>query len=297
MTDICSIGHITRDKVITPQHTTYMAGGTSFYMALGISCLPRKVDFQLVTKVGREEMLQVNNLRQICSDVVCYPSAQSVYFENKYHADGNHRTQRVLAKADPFTIEEMRPLQAKVFHLGSLLSDDFSPDVVQHLATKGRVSIDAQGYLREVVGQEVRAVEWKDKEKILSCTDVLKLNEREMEVVTHSRDPHAVAKSLAGYGVKEVIVTLDRFGSIIYAEGKFYDIPAYKPKELVDATGCGDTYSTGYLYCRLQGMGYEESGKFAAAMCTLKLERSGPFDGTIDDIYEVIENRARNCAL
>lgn len=297
MTDICSIGHITRDKVITPRHTTYMAGGTSFYMAHGISRLPRKVDFQLVTKVGREEMLQVNNLRQICSDVVCYPSAQSVYFENKYHADGNHRTQRVLAKADPFTIEEMRPLQAKVFHLGSLLSDDFSPDVVQHLATKGRVSIDAQGYLREVVGQEVRASEWKDKEKILSCTDVLKLNEREMEVVTHSRDPHAVAKSLAGYGVKEVIVTLDRFGSIIYAEGKFYDIPAYKPKELVDATGCGDTYSTGYLYCRLQGMGYEESGKFAAAMCTLKLERSGPFDGTIDDIYEVIENRARNCAL
>jgi hypothetical protein len=274
-----------------------MAGGTSFYMAHGISRLPRKVDFQLVTKVGREEMLQVNNLRQICSDVVCYPSAQSVYFENKYHADGNHRTQRVLAKADPFTIEEMRPLQAKVFHLGSLLSDDFSPDVVQHLATKGRVSIDAQGYLREVVGQEVRAAEWKDKEKILSCTDVLKLNEREMEVVTHSRDPHAVAKSLAGYGVKEVIVTLDRFGSIIYAEGKFYDIPAYKPKELVDATGCGDTYSTGYLYCRLQGMGYEESGKFAAAMCTLKLERSGPFDGTIDDIYEVIENRARDCAL
>lgn len=297
MTDICSIGHITRDKVITPRHTIYMAGGTSFYMAHGISRLPRKVDFQLVTKVGREEMLQVNNLRQICSDVVCYPSAQSVYFENKYHADGNHRTQRVLAKADPFTIEEMRPLQAKVFHLGSLLSDDFSPDVVQHLATKGRVSIDAQGYLREVVGQEVRASEWKDKEKILSCTDVLKLNEREMEVVTHSRDPHAVAKSLAGYGVKEVIVTLDRFGSIIYAEGKFYDIPAYKPKELVDATGCGDTYSTGYLYCRLQGMGYEESGKFAAAMCTLKLERSGPFDGTIDDIYEVIENRARDCAL
>ena len=105
MTDICSIGHITRDKVITPRHTTYMAGGTSFYMALGISCLPHKVDFQLVTKVGREEMLQVNNLRQICSDVVCYPSAQSVYFENKYHADGNHRTQRVLAKADPFTID------------------------------------------------------------------------------------------------------------------------------------------------------------------------------------------------
>ncbi len=78
MTDICSIGHITRDKVITPRQTIYMAGGTSFYMTHGISRLPHKVDFQLVTKVGQEEMLQVNKLRQICSDVVCYPSAQSV---------------------------------------------------------------------------------------------------------------------------------------------------------------------------------------------------------------------------
>jgi sugar/nucleoside kinase (ribokinase family) len=58
---------------------------------------------------------------------------------------------------------------------------------------------------------------------------------------------------------------------------------------VVDATGCGDTYSTGYLYCRSQGMGYEESGKFAAAMCTLKLEHSGPFDRTIKDIRKIIK--------
>ena len=28
----------------------------------------------------------------------------------------------------------------------------------------------------------------------------------------------------------------------------------YEPKEIVDATGCGDTYSAGYLWCRAQGM-------------------------------------------
>ena len=56
-------------------------------------------------------------------------------------------------------------------------------------------------------------------------------------------------------------------------------------REVVDATGCGDTYSAGYLYCRAKGMDYAESGRFAAAMCTLKLEHTGPFDKTIDDIY------------
>ncbi len=288
MTDICCIGHITRDKIITPESTVYMAGGTSFYMSYGISRLPKTVSYELVTKVGKGQLPEVEKMRQAGIDVRCYDSRHTVYFENKYGANSDNRTQRVLAKADPFTLEEMKPLEAKVFHLGSLLADDFSPEVVEYLSTKGRVSIDVQGYLREVVGEEVRAVEWKDKERILACTDILKLNEHEMEVITHSKNPRTVALQLADMGVKEVIITLGSYGSLIYSEGRFYEVPAYKPEVLVDATGCGDTYSTGYLWMRLQGASCEEAGRFAAAMCTLKLEHSGPFDKTLADIRRIM---------
>lgn len=292
MTDICCIGHITRDKIITPESTVYMAGGTSFYMSYGISRLPKTVSYELVTKVGKGQLPEVEKMRQAGIDVRCYDSRHTVYFENKYGANSDNRTQRVLAKADPFTLEEMKPLEAKVFHLGSLLADDFSPEVVEYLSTKGRVSIDVQGYLREVVGEEVRAVDWKDKERILACTDILKLNEHEMEVITHSKNPRTVALLLADMGVKEVIITLGSYGSLIYSEGRFYEVPAYKPEVLVDATGCGDTYSTGYLWMRLQGASCEEAGRFAAAMCTLKLEHSGPFDKTIADIHRVMRRKA-----
>lgn len=288
MKDICCIGHITRDKVITPKSTVYMAGGTSFYMSCGISHLPRQIDYQLVTKVGQGQLHEVEKICNLGIDTICYPSQHTVYFENKYGEDSNNRTQRVLAKADAFTMEEMGPLEAKLFHLGSLLSDDFSPEVVKYLSTKGKVSIDVQGYLREVVDEQVHPIDWKDKEQILSCTDILKLNEHEMEVITNSKNPRTVAMKLAEYGVSEVVITLGSFGSLIYAEGKFFEIPAYTPSEVVDATGCGDTYSAGYLYCRMQGMDYVESGKFAAAMCTLKLEHSGPFDRTVTDIRKVI---------
>lgn len=292
MTDICCIGHITRDKIITPESTVYMAGGTSFYMSYGISRLPKTVSYELVTKVGKGQLPEVEKMRQAGIDVRCYDSRHTVYFENKYGANSDNRTQRVLAKADQFTLEEMKPLEAKVFHLGSLLADDFSPEVVEYLSTKGRVSIDVQGYLREVVGEEVRAVDWKDKERILACTDILKLNEHEMEVITHSKNPRTVALQLADMGVKEVIITLGSYGSLIYSEGRFYEVPAYKPEVLVDATGCGDTYSTGYLWMRLQGASCEEAGRFAAAMCTLKLEHSGPFDKTIADIHRVMRRKA-----
>ena len=288
MKDICCIGHVTRDKIITPRQTVNMAGGTSFYFAYGMNQLPKKVSFQLVTKVGEGSMPEIEKMRQAGIDVECFKSRHTVYFENKYGHDSNRRTQRVLAKADPFTVEEMQHLDARIYHLGSLLADDFSPEVVECLSKKGMVSIDVQGYLREVRGEKVYAVDWKDKEEILSVTDIVKLNEYEMEVIAGTNDPRAVARKLASLGVKEVVLTFGDYGSLIYAEDKFYEIPAYPPVELVDATGCGDTFSTGYLYCRSQGMGYEESGKFAAAMCTLKLEHSGPFHHSIEDIQKVM---------
>ena len=288
MKDICCIGHITKDKIITPRHTVYMAGGTSFYFSYAFSHLPQNVSFQLVTKLGESEMQSVEDMRKAGIDVQVYPSRHTVYFENKYGENQNDRTQRVLERADPFTIDEMQEVDAGVYHLGSLLSDDFSTDVVKYLSTKGRISIDAQGYLREVRGEKVYPIDWTEKREILAHTDSIKVKEHEMEVITGFTDSRAAALRLAEWGVKEVCVTLGSEGSIILADGKFYDIPAYEPKEIVDATGCGDTYSAGYLWCRAQGMGFEESGKFAAAMCTLKLEHSGPFDRDIDDVRRVM---------
>lgn len=288
MYDICSIGHITRDKIVTPQGTVCMAGGTSFYMTYGISHLPCKVSYQLVTKVGQEQNAEVEKIRQMGIDTVCYPSRHTVCFENIYGADSNERKQRVLAKADSFTTDDVRPLHARVFHLGSLLADDFSPEVVELLADKGLVSIDVQGYLREVVGEQVRAASWKDKERILACTGILKLNESEAVTITGCNYVREAARKIAAYGVSETIITLGSYGSIVYAQGTFYDIPAYKPLKVVDATGCGDTFSTGYLWCRAQGAGIDEAARFASAMCTLKLEHNGPFDKTIEDIEQIL---------
>lgn len=286
--DICCIGHITKDKNTTPRQTVYMSGGTSFYFAYAINSLPGKASFGLVTKLGADDAGVVERMRADGIDVVNYASRNTVFFENIYGADQNDRTQKVRAKADPFTIGEMQPLDAGIYHLGTLLADDFPPEVVKYLAGKGRISIDAQGYLREVRGQDVRATDWAGKRDILACTDILKVNEHEMEAITGSRDPHEAAAMLAAWGVREVVVTLGSHGSLILTEGQYHDIPAYAPREIVDATGCGDTYSAGYLYCRSQGEGVDEAGRFAAAMCTLKLEHSGPFDRTADEALAVI---------
>ena len=288
MNDICCIGHITLDKIVTPKQTTYMPGGTSYYFSHGIKHLKDKDNYKLVTALAPSEYKAVEEMRSAGIQVEVLPSRKTVYFENVYGENQDNRTQRVLAKADPFTVEELKNEEARIFHLGSLLSDDFSLDVVKLLSGKG--AVDAQGYLREVRGEKVFPVDWKDKREALKYIDILKVNEHEAEVLTGYKDAKQAALQLAEWGVKEVLLTLGSLGSLIYAEGVFHQIPAYPPKEVVDATGCGDTYAMGYLYMRNKGASYEEAGCFAAAMSTIKLEKSGPFSGTEEQVWNIIRN-------
>lgn len=273
-----------------PKQTIYMPGGTSYYFSHGISHLNDWKNYKLVTSLAPSEYSSVDELTGKGLNVEIIPSKKTVYFENSYGINQNNRTQRVLAKADPFTVEKIQHIEAKIFHLGSLLSDDFSLDVIKYLSKKGILSVDAQGYLREVRGENVYPIDWCEKKEALKYVHILKVNEHEAKVLTGLDDYQAAARQLAEWGVKEVLLTLGSEGSIIYAENSFYYIPAYPPKEVVDATGCGDTYMLGYLYMRNKGVSYEEAGCFAAALSTVKLEKSGPFSGTEEDAWKIIKD-------
>lgn len=289
MNNICCIGHITHDKIITPHTEADLPGGTSYYFAHAMYHLNGGKDFQLITSLAPADMAAVDELRQMGIHVEVIPSRNTVYFENKYGENQNNRTQRVLAKADPFTVESLSHVKASIYHLGSLLADDFSTDVIRSLNGRGIVSVDSQGYLREVRGEKVYAVDWANKLEALKYIDVLKVNEYEMEVLTGQNEPHDAALQLAEWGVNEVCVTLGDLGSVILENNHFYDIRPYKPTAVIDATGCGDTYSTGYLYMRSRGASPDEAGQFASAMSTLKLEHTGPFCQTEDDVWRMIK--------
>ena len=152
-------------------------------------------------------------------------------FENIYGENQNERTQRVTAKADPFTVEGLKDTDARIIHLGSLLADDFSLEVIKFLSGKGLLSVDVQGFLRKVENEKVLAVDWPEKKEALKYIHILKANEAEMEVLTGCSEPHEAALLIADWGVKEVLLTLGDKGSLIYAQGEFHEIPAYLPAD------------------------------------------------------------------
>ncbi|MDF7816603.1 PfkB family carbohydrate kinase [Runella sp. MFBS21] len=290
MYDICTIGHITLDKVVTTQSVNFMPGGTSFYFSKAIQKFD--VDYRLITAVAAAELPIVEQLQKEGIEITTLPSEHTVFFENIYSQNQDHREQNVLYKADPFTKEValLPNIDAQIYHLGPLLSDDISVELLKALAQKGMVSLDIQGFLRFVKNQKVHYTDWVDKDEALAHVSILKANEYEMEVITGQKEIRAGALYLAEMGVKEVIITLGSKGSVIYTEGNFYEIPAFKPKQVVDATGCGDTYMAGYLLKKIKGGNPQEAGEFGAAMATIKIQSSGPFSGDLQQVENILNS-------
>lgn len=104
----------------------------------------------------------------------------------------------------------------------------------------------------------------------------LKANEHEMEVLTGYTDAVNAGKVIYDWGVKEVLLTFGSMGSIIYDGSTFHKIPAYIPKEVVNATGAGDTYMTGYLYKRAKGASIEEAGRLRGSYDNIENRRNRP---------------------
>jgi sugar/nucleoside kinase (ribokinase family) len=295
MYDICCIGHITLDKVVTTKSVVHMAGGTSFYFSNAIRNM--NVNYTLVTALAESEMHVVEELRAKGIEVNVLPSEHTVYFENIYSENQDHRTQRVLQKADPFTVEQLLNINARIFHLGPLLADDIPVELIKALAAKGKVSLDVQGYLRKVENKQVIPIDWQAKKEGLQYIQTLKANESEMEVLTGIKDVRKGAQVLYDWGVKDVVITLGSMGSVIYNGRTFFNIPAYVPAAVIDATGCGDTYMAGFLYQRIKGASLQDAGEFAAAMATLKIQSSGPFTGTREDVLSLLANTEKQMVI
>ncbi len=74
---------------------------------------------------------------------------------------------------------------------------------------------------------------------------------------------------------KALIITLGAQGSIIYADGKKFEIPSVKPKAIVDPTGCGDAYRAGLLYGIVNNLEWQTAGQLGSLMGSLKIAQRG----------------------
>jgi adenosine kinase len=78
-----------------------------------------------------------------------------------------------------------------------------------------------------------------------------------------------------GQHVEAFIVTRGGSGSTIYSDSRQIDIPAVEPRRIVDPTGCGDAYRAGLLYGITNEMSWEDTGRLASLIGSIKIADRG----------------------
>ncbi len=72
-----------------------------------------------------------------------------------------------------------------------------------------------------------------------------------------------------------LVITMGGKGSKIYTNGECMDIPAAKPKGLLDPTGCGDAFRAGLLFGLMNDYDWATTGRIASLLGAIKIEHEG----------------------
>jgi sugar/nucleoside kinase (ribokinase family) len=282
--DVCAVGHITRDVLRQPTGATLTRpGGAAYYAAA--ACRALGLATCVVTRMAAEDVALLQALTAAGVVVRRGGSRATTTFETNCGEDGPGAA-TPTAVADPFVAADLAGIRARAFVLDPLVDEDLGAFLSAARSTGALVALDVQGLVRKL--SFATAIDQARRAALdaFAAVDVLKAEQGEAAALTGVGEPLAAAAALARLGAREVIVTLGEGGAVVVGGGGAAAIPAFAPKAVVDATGCGDSFLAAYVARRLEGAGPAESAKFAAALAALKIEHHGPFTGSRDEVEQ-----------
>jgi ribokinase len=107
-------------------------------------------------------------------------------------------------------------------------------------------------------------------EKILERTDILLLNQKELEIlVPHQDKEEDKIKALLDFGLEILAVKKGQKGCMVTDGDEFHYLDAFNV-DCQDTTGAGDAFNTGFLYGYLTGKSIKRSanmGNYVASYC------------------------------
>ena len=282
------LGHVSKDIIITPDDEASMIGGAVVYSSIAAYQIGCKL--AAITKLHPDDRTALEVFEKHGCPVYALDSAATTSIRNTYHTvDRERRTCEAISIADPFRTRDIpNGVEADVYYLGGLIQGEFPEELVLDLAKRGKVAVDAQGFLRVSEDGPMHFRDWPTKRDILPHIHYLKTDAAEAEILTGNPEPKEAARVLHDWGSAEVMVTHNA-GVLVLAEGDIHFAP-FTSRRLDGRTGRGDTCFASYCAWR-QEHTPEEACRFAAALTSLKMEIPGPFTGTVEDVETAILER------
>ena len=91
------------------------------------------------------------------------------------------------------------------------------------------------------------------------------------------------------------VMTRGEAGALITVDGEEYEIPPAKPEKVVDPTGAGDAFRSGFVLGMSKGFSWPMVGRLAALTAVYAIEQPGPqqHSYTIDAVPRPLQGELR----
>jgi sugar/nucleoside kinase (ribokinase family) len=284
--DLAFIGHMCFDEVLRFGRLPTVAPGSAVLCgALAAARVGTSV--AVVTRMATVDEEIVRPMRLAGIPVHVIPADVTTVMKVVHASpDVDDRRMYQLSNAGPFSASDIPELQARQVHLAGITDQEFDLDLVQALKDRGyRVSADMQSFVRQVdpVTGEISFGDVVDKMALVGLLDMVKLDVVEARVLTGTDDLERAAITFEAWGSPETMITRSD-GVLLRVNGRTH-WRRFSNRSVVGRTGRGDTAFATYLARRLDHEP-DEALDFAAALVSLKMERAGPFSGTLADVLE-----------
>ena len=155
------------------------------------------------------------------------------------------------------------------FVLTPLNSNDFPKETLDYLRSFDvPIFVSLQGFLRfEGEDNSMILKQSDDLDYLFSISETIFLDEGEFEIIN----------DVNFEGTNFVITNGSKGSRILGVDGTSIKINSVQCENIVDATGCGNSYMAAYISTRLNSKTLIESGNFASLIASEKLKMFGPY--------------------
>ena len=263
------IGPVTKDLVVIGDKESFKTGGATYYQSFVFD----KFYPDYISIVNCLDLNSVNEFPD-SSKVKVIEKADTHFFINKYSEEDLNKRVQVsnfanipILKSD---LVNILPDEIDAFVLNPLNRHDFPVETIEFLKSFDvPIFISIQGFLRlpDVKVNENYAIKleyFDGLTDILSGVTSIFLDEAEAKITGIDFD------------VGEIVITDGFRGSRIISDSQI-KIDAVKCDEIVDTTGCGDTYMAAYISEKLLSKSSKEAGDFASLIASQKIKNYGHY--------------------
>jgi len=244
-----------------------------------------------VVKMAEKDEHILQAMKDVGVDTYLIPSEETTYSRVLHESENmDERTLTLVKSAGLISIADVPQLDTTCVHLAGISDTEFDMDLMKGLKARGySLSTDMQSFVRHVTPN--RVIEYSDvadKKEIAAMMDKLKLDIVEARLVTGTDDLEKAAMIIESWGCSEIMITQSE-GVLARVNGKTY-YEKFSNSNVTGRTGRGDTTFAAYLSHRLDH-GVSESLKFAAALVSIKMEKPGPFSGTLEEVNKRLKEK------